>query len=237
VIPGTSLQGGAIFINYRGRDSRSYGALLYLELSRRFGPENVFLDCESIPAGADYAEQLLDRVRLARVVLAVIGPGWLAGGGLRRRPRIRETTDWTRRELVEAFVAGVRVIPVLTDDAELPTWRQLPSCLAPLSRCQYRRLRCREASADLARIGNDLAAGDPELAIAASRPPDPAAGTELPPPADPRSPATVLARRLAIAAARVEPPQARPPHVTLYRSLVAGRKRCWPPDEGRRAEA
>ena len=76
-----------VFINYRGTDSHSYGALLHSELSRRFGPESVFLDTESIPAGADYVEQLLGRVRQARVVLAVIGSQWLAAadpGGNRR---------------------------------------------------------------------------------------------------------------------------------------------------------
>jgi hypothetical protein len=54
---------GEVFINYRGEDSHSYGALLHAELSRRFGPELVFLDSESIPAGADFVEQLLGRVR------------------------------------------------------------------------------------------------------------------------------------------------------------------------------
>jgi len=62
-----------IFINYRGEDSHSYGALLHAELSRRFGPESVFLDSASIPAGADFVAQLLGRVRQAAVVLAVIG--------------------------------------------------------------------------------------------------------------------------------------------------------------------
>jgi len=39
-----------VFINYRGEDSHSYGALLYTELTRQFGDELVFLDAESIPA-------------------------------------------------------------------------------------------------------------------------------------------------------------------------------------------
>ena len=200
---------GAIFINYRGRDSRSYGALLYLELSRRFGPDRVFLDCESIPAGADFVDQLLNRVRRARVVLAVIGPGWLAGGGLRRRPRIKESTDWTRRELAEAMLAGVRVIPVLTDDTDMPTDRQLPACLAALSRCQYRRLRCREAAADLDRIVADLIAADPTLALAAAvthrrRPPDPAV-----PPAP--TPAPLLPAPSASAPAPAAAPPITPP--------------------------
>jgi hypothetical protein len=46
---------GGVFVNYRGVDSRSYGALLYAELSRHFGADVVFLDSESIdlPAEAD----------------------------------------------------------------------------------------------------------------------------------------------------------------------------------------
>jgi hypothetical protein len=59
-----------VFINYRGEDSHSYGDLLYIDLIRRFGADLVFLDCESIPAGADFVTELLEQVRLARVVLA-----------------------------------------------------------------------------------------------------------------------------------------------------------------------
>src|SRR5215468_5818052 len=97
---------GGVFINYRGEDSYSYGALLHAELSRRFGSESVFLDAESIPAGADYVGQLLGRVRQARVILVVIGPRWLeaANGGGRL---IDDPVDWVRQELVAAFEAGV----------------------------------------------------------------------------------------------------------------------------------
>src|SRR6266516_2541345 len=112
---------GEIFINYRSVDTHSYAALLYVELSRCFGPDLVFLDNESIPAGADFVDQLLGRVRQARALLAVIGPGWVAATGARRWPRSRESPNWTRRELVEAFAAGIPVIPVLTDNSAMPT--------------------------------------------------------------------------------------------------------------------
>src|SRR5215475_56571 len=44
---GAVLMSARVFINYRGSDSHSYAALLYGELSRAFGQENVFLDSES----------------------------------------------------------------------------------------------------------------------------------------------------------------------------------------------
>jgi hypothetical protein len=158
---------GGVFINYRGEDSHSYGALLHAELCRWFGPELVFLDSASIPAGADYVEQLLGRVRRARVVLAVIGSRWLTVAGPGGGRRIDDPADWIRRELVEAFSAGVRVIPVLTDGARMPTESELPGDLAVLGRCQFRRLRHRDATVDLARLTDDLAALDADLGAVA----------------------------------------------------------------------
>ncbi len=147
---------GHVFINYRGQDSHSYGALLYTELARRFGAENVFMDAESIPAGTDFVGELLGRVRSAEVMLAVIGPRWLTITDPFGRRRLDDPDDWIRRELAEAFAAGVRVIPVLTDHAELPREAELPAEIAALSRCQHRHLRRREPTADLDHIVADL---------------------------------------------------------------------------------
>lgn len=153
-----------VFINYRGVDSPGYGALLYSELARRFGVDRVFLDCESIPAGENFVDILLARVRSAMVVLAVIGPQWLTVADDSGRRRVDDPADWTRRELAEAFASGVRVIPVLTELATMPAKVALPSDIAALSECQYRHLRHRDATADLARLVADLTDLDPTLA-------------------------------------------------------------------------
>ena len=155
---------GEIFINYRGEDAGIYAVLLYMETARRFGAESVFLDSATIAAGSDFVEQLLSRVRRSPILLSVIGPRWLTvadGGG---RPRIEDSEDWIRRELAEAFAAGATVIPVLTDGAAMPVETELPADIAALGRRQYRRLRYREATMDLARICADLVAADPALA-------------------------------------------------------------------------
>ena len=157
----------AVFINYRGEDSHSYGALLYHELARQFGDDYVFFDAASIPAGADFVQELLGRVRSARVLLAVIGRRWLTAANDTGQRRIDDPTDWIRRELAEAFSANVRVIPVLTDQAELPPEATLPADIAALSRCPARPLRRRESTADLARIVTDLTNVDSTLAAVA----------------------------------------------------------------------
>lgn len=98
----------------------------------------------------------------------MIGPCWLTATDLTGRRRIDDPEDWIRRELVEAFAAGVRVIPVLTDDAILPREAELPADIARLSRCQARWLRRREHVAGLARIAGDLIAVDEVLREAAA---------------------------------------------------------------------
>ena len=159
---------GGVFINYRDADSNGYRRWLYTELSGRFGSNLVFLDSESIAAGSDYVDQLLGRVRQSAVVLAVIGTRWLTAAGPDGRRRIDDQADWSRRELVEAFKAGVRVIPVLTDGARMPTEADLPVELAELGRCQFRRLGCDgDAAADLSRLVDELADLDPGLGAAA----------------------------------------------------------------------
>ena len=166
---GVCVVSGRVFINYRGVDSHSYGALLYTDLKRRFGEGLVFLDAESLPAGGDYVRELLAEVRAARVVLAVIGPGWLDATDAAGRRAVDDPHDWIRRELAEAFAAGVRVIPVLIDGAALPAPRELPGDIAELGRCQARPLRRREPTKDLDLLAADLAAMDPDLAAAEAR--------------------------------------------------------------------
>jgi hypothetical protein len=80
--------------------------LIDRELTARFGSDLVFLDSRSIPAGSDFVEELLGRVRACSVLLVVIEAG---------QRRIDDPQDWLRREIVEALTHGLRVIPVLAD--------------------------------------------------------------------------------------------------------------------------
>ena len=91
-----------VFINYRGEDTSSYGVLLYRELARQFGDDLVFLDSVSIEAGADFADEILGRVRSTQVLLAVVGPRWLTAADPSGRRRIDDPDDWIRRELAHA---------------------------------------------------------------------------------------------------------------------------------------
>jgi len=159
-----------IFINYRGDDSQTAAALIDRELTARFGSDQVFLDSRSIPAGSDFVEELLTRVRACSVLLVVIGPRWLIVADSAGHRRIDDPTDWVRREIAEALSHGLRVIPVLTGDAALPAETDLPQDIAGLGRRQHVPLRHRYPSLDLAYVVERITEADPELAkIAALR--------------------------------------------------------------------
>ena len=153
-----------VFINYRGADSQLSGALIFNALADEFGEENVFLDCQSIRIGDDFADVLLNRIRNSGTLLAVIGPRWLTEVDERGEPRIRLKDDWVHRELAEALRLGLRVIPVLIDDAHLPLDSELPPDIAEVSRHQYAHLRRRYTKEDLASLIARLTEADHSLA-------------------------------------------------------------------------
>jgi GTPase SAR1 family protein len=160
---------GGVFINYRGEDTRSYAVLLYRELCWHLGGDLVFLDSESIKAGTDFEQEILGRVRSCQVLLAIIGPHWLTATNPSGLRRIDDPEDWIRRELVVAFAVDTKVVPILTDDAVLPSVATLPADITALSGRQFRRLRHRDAGMDLSRIITELINDDPLLAAAARR--------------------------------------------------------------------
>jgi hypothetical protein len=153
-----------IFINYRNDDEAATASLIDHELSRRFGSDQVFRASKSIRKGEDYVRDLLKAVRDSQVLLAVVGSRWLTAVDEQGRKCLGNKTDWTRREILEAFKYGVRVIPVLvgrTQPLLRPT--DLPPELARLANCQYHRLDHRNSEADLRKLGDDLAELVPSL--------------------------------------------------------------------------
>src|SRR6266536_2077945 len=116
-----------VFVNYRAVDARFGAAAVYELLAARFGSERVFLDNQSMPPGVSYPVLLRQALDRARVLLVLIGPGWLAADpGVPGRLLIEREGDWVRREICRAFERGIVVIPVLLDGIALPDAQVLP---------------------------------------------------------------------------------------------------------------
>jgi O-acetyl-ADP-ribose deacetylase (regulator of RNase III) len=149
-----------VFVNYRVQEQPGYATLLHRELVQTFGEDAVFLASRSIRLGDDFVHEVFGNLRQCHVLLVVIGAHWLEFGDIGTPGA---DFDWVHHEIAEAFRLGIRVIPVLVEDAELPAETALPDDIAALSRCQYMRLRHYSVDADLAQLADELGRSTPAL--------------------------------------------------------------------------
>ncbi|MEV0407280.1 toll/interleukin-1 receptor domain-containing protein [Actinoallomurus sp. NPDC050550] len=147
-----------VFINYRTGDGDEAAALLEQGLSNRFGKERIFRATNSIQPGQSYPEELIMAVHNSAVLLAVMGPGWA------HDRRLRDKSDWVRREILEAYASKITVIPVLKGRrTERLKAADLPAELERLADVQSLRLDPRDNEMDIRRIGDFLAELVPAL--------------------------------------------------------------------------
>lgn len=125
-----------IFINYRRSNSFGNAGRLRDRLAQTFGQRNVFMDVDSIPAGVDFVADLNSQVAACNVFLVVIGPNWLKATDESGARRLDEPGDIVTTEIATALARDthkVSVIPVLVDDARMPSAEQLPASIGPLA--------------------------------------------------------------------------------------------------------
>ncbi len=104
-------------------------------LSRRFGRARVFKDVDSLRPGADFGAHIQSLLPKCRVVLILIGPGWLDARDQQGRRRLDDPNDWVRIEVETALASpGLDVVPVLVNGARMPAAEELPAGLASLAR-------------------------------------------------------------------------------------------------------
>jgi hypothetical protein len=131
-----------IFISYR-RDDTSLVARALAETFRyRLGADKVFLDEDSLREGEIWTDRLEKAVTQAKIIVALIGPNWLAASDQYGRRRLDMENDWVRKELLFAHCHDVGVIPVLINEGtDIPPKEGLPDVLSWLSEIQIMRLR------------------------------------------------------------------------------------------------
>jgi hypothetical protein len=101
--------------------------LLQYQLGERFPGAHVFMDL-------DFAEVIRDAVDSSAVLVALIGRQWATVADEEGRRRLDDPDDYVRFEVQTALKRGVRVIPVLVDNARPLRQQQLPAELQQLAR-------------------------------------------------------------------------------------------------------
>ena len=124
-----------IFISYRRSDSSGYAHALAARLVQQFETTSVFMDVDSLEPGVDFVETIGNSLSSCKILLALIGNNW-TGTQEGSHPRITGDSDYVRAEVAEALARGIRVIPILIDNATMPQVKELPDNLKPLTRRQ-----------------------------------------------------------------------------------------------------
>ena len=128
-----------IFISYRRGDVDRQAAGRIADRLEREGFD-VFMDVEMQP-GVNFPKAIERAVAECDAFLAVIGEDWLAAGG-QSGARLDAPDDFVRLELQQALARDdVLVIPVLIEDVEMPSRRDLPEAVRGLADLHAQRLR------------------------------------------------------------------------------------------------
>jgi hypothetical protein len=162
----------SIFLSYRRDDTAGHAGRLRDSLAERFGPGRVFMDLESIGAGADFVEVIRDAVGSSRVVIVLIGRRWLSAADKNGDRRLDNPQDFVRLEVETALGRGARVIPVLVQGAEMPTEEALPGPLAKLARRNAIEVSDSRWSFDVDRLADAI---EEALKQEPAKPPEPGA--------------------------------------------------------------
>src|SRR5690242_19795643 len=148
----TVAGGVGIIVSYRRQETSHLAGRLYDRLADRFGAGQVFTDVDAIEPGVDFAEEISRAVATYQVLLAVIGPNWLTTTDEQGRRRLDDPDDIVRLEIEAALARGVRVIPILVEDAVMPSQQDLPESLAGLARRNALLVRHESFGSDAGRL-------------------------------------------------------------------------------------
>ena len=94
------------------------------------------MDVAAIDVGTDFVDQVERAITGSDASLVVIGPDWLRLEDVHGNRRLDDPNDHVRTEVVAALASGRPVVPVLVDEAVLPSEGELPDELTALARRQ-----------------------------------------------------------------------------------------------------
>lgn len=128
-MPEQGKSANQIFISYRRDDSAAVTGRIYDRLVLHFGHEAVFKDVDSIPLGVNFRTYIDSIIAQCAVVLVVIGDRWAGPTNEPGKTRLHDQRDFVRIELESALQRDIPIIPLLVQDALMPSDEELPQSL------------------------------------------------------------------------------------------------------------
>lgn len=125
---------GSVFISYRRSDQAALAGRLYEKIVAKTNPYKVFVDVDSRNLGLDFVEVINNTLSQCRVMLVVIGNGWLNARDEHGNRRLDNPDDIVRIEIEKALGRNIRIIPILVDGTPMPQPSQLPDSIKALAR-------------------------------------------------------------------------------------------------------
>jgi hypothetical protein len=121
---------GKVFISYRRGPTSSIAGRLYDRLAQKIPLEQLFMDVDAVAPGEDFRQAIDAAIGQSVVLLAIVGEDWLEGtDSTSERRRLDQPNDFVRLEIETAIKHGLRVIPVLVDNATMPSENDLPASI------------------------------------------------------------------------------------------------------------
>jgi hypothetical protein len=145
-----------IFLCYRREDTQDAAGRLHDRLTDAYGANSVFMDIDSVPLGADFVDHVSEQVASCRAAIVMIGRNWLEATDKRGRRRLDNPDDLVRAEIAAALKQKIPVIPVLVQNAEMPTAEDLTEDIRPLARRNGIELRHTEWRTGVERLLKEL---------------------------------------------------------------------------------
>jgi hypothetical protein len=122
-----------VFISYRREDTPAHAGRVYERLAARYGKRRVFRDLDAIPFAWDFRQKINEAIGSSDALIVLIGRDWLTASDPSGGPKLHNPKDWLRVEIATALAKEKLVIPVLVENADMPSEDDLPDPLKPLA--------------------------------------------------------------------------------------------------------
>jgi hypothetical protein len=151
-----------IFISYRRNDAGWAARSLRTELVKTFKSEQIFMDIDNIITGENFVTVIEEAINKCQVILVVIGNNWINSQSA-AKTSLWDENDFVRLEIETGLLLNKRVIPVIVDNAKIPSEEDLPETLKGLARRNARLIRLANSGSDIQALVDDIRFGKAPL--------------------------------------------------------------------------